>query len=146
VPNGGTPDAAGDPISHVFNRNRSQHVFYTSTFGNIVELSWQGAEIPRVRNLNFPNDGSPRVASRLTSYALDRDESQHVFYIGDNAHIIELSWMGTDMPQPADLTEQFGAPLGALNLDGPVSLVFSTESTQHVFYTTGEGEIIELWQ
>ena len=147
VPSGGTPDAAGDPTSHILDADGSQHVFYVSTLGHVVELSWRGAEVPHVKNLNFPNDGSPAVASRLTSHVLGADGSQHVFYRGANNHIIELSWKGNETPHRADLTQETGAPLA---YGDPASLVYSAQGTQHVFYKAefsdlNGSDIIELW-
>ena len=144
VASGGAPEAALGPVSHITSDGK-QHVFYTSSFGNIVELSWHGTDTPQVRDLNLPNDGSPAVASRLTSYAFDHDGTQHLFYIGNTDHPVELSFTDTGPAQVTDLTQEFGVPIGQSNL-GPASLVFSKEQTQHVFYTTPDGAIVELWR
>ena len=142
---GGTaPLAAGDPTSHVFAAEGTQHVFYRTGDGSIIELWWRGGEFPhwgypmRARGA-FP----PPSAGDLTSHVFDAEGTQHVFYRGGDGHIIELWWRGSEAAHPEDLTVQSGgAPLAA---GDPTSHVFDAEGTQHVFYTSVDFQIIELW-
>jgi hypothetical protein len=42
IASGGAPRAVGDPISHVFTAEGTQHLFYATGERHIIELWWQG--------------------------------------------------------------------------------------------------------
>ena len=60
--------AASDPVSHVFNGEGTQHVFYTADNGDIVELWWAGGStgIPQFENLTERAGGGPVPGGRLS--------------------------------------------------------------------------------
>jgi hypothetical protein len=153
-----TTHVVNAPTSHVFNAEGTQHVFYVSDDQHIRELWWRGSdEIPHPEDLTRRSGGPLpwNGLTRLASHVFDAEGSQHVFYREDNGHIIELWWMGGEAPHPEDLTDRSGgAPLaagvGSLEGFGPegqdaISHVFNAEGSQHVFYTSTHGRIIELW-
>jgi hypothetical protein len=134
--------------SHVVHDERTQHVFY-NTAGHIIELWWSGGEEPgppHREDLTDQSARAPLAASAPTSF-VDADGIQHVFYIAENGHVIEIWWHGSEPKHHEDLTDQSGAPLPYLGLTGHF---FETERTQHVFYRGApgqpeEGHIIEIW-
>jgi len=142
--NGVAPLADDGPSSYVF--GDTQHVFYNSG-GRIIELSWLGSSgDPIWRDLIATATGkAPQAVGRPTTHVFDFENTQHVFYVGDNGHIIELWWRPGEAPHPEDLTDQSGgAPLAVFG-SLPVSHVFDFENTQHVFYVADNGHIREIW-
>ena len=160
--------AASDPISHVFNREGTQHVFYTADNGDIAELWWSGGTnaIPQFENLTERAGGGPVPSGRLSSHVFEAERTQHVFFRtpsfsqrSPDPAIVELWWMDGGTPQFENLNERTFADAppgttrpGAPAPDGdPTSHVFDAENTQHVFYTTPTPEfsdlheIVELW-
>ena len=151
TPGNGAPLAAGDPASHVFDAEGTQHVFYRAADGEadgkLVELWWKGGETPHWGYLTTPGNSAPLAASDPASHVFDAEGTQHVFYRSTGNQIIELWWSGGAAAQVSNLTERSGrAPLAA---GDPASHVFDAEGTQHVFYRAAAGEadsqIIELW-
>ena len=143
----GAPVAAGDPASHVFVAEGTQHVFYRTADGQIVELWWLGGEVPHWGYLTTPSNGAPVAAGDPTSHVFDAEGTQHVFYRSTGSQIIELWWSGGAAAQANNLTVSSG---GAPPADGiPASHVFFAEGTQHVFYHAAGveevSEVIELW-
>jgi len=136
----------GYPASHVFNAEGTQHVFHT-VGPNVIELWWRGGDTPQTGNLS--RGGAPLAAGDLASHVFDAEGTQHVFYRTSDGrgtaagHIAELWWRGSEIPHPRSLTSQSGEPSNAVS--SPASHVFEAEGTQHVFYRTFEGHIIELW-
>jgi hypothetical protein len=168
VLSGGALLAATDPVSHVFNREGTQHVFYTAENGEIVELWWPGGStgIPQFENLTERAGGGPVPSGRLASHVFEEERTQHVFFRtssfsqqSPDPAIVELWWQDGGAPHFENLNQRSGEDFppgqggpGAPVPDGdPTSHVFDAENTQHVFYTTpssdlsGLHEIIELW-
>ena len=140
-------EAFGDPASHVFGTDGTQHVFYRTYDGELMEMWWTGGADgdPRARSLN-QRDTAPLAAGNPAShvFAAAGPPTQHLFYRTDNGEIWELFWRTSDEPpQPRNLTLLSRAVL--LAASDPVSHVFNREGTQHVFYTAGNGDIVELW-
>jgi hypothetical protein len=135
--------AQGGPVSHV-TPDGTQHVFYTTILGHLMELAWRGGESPRLRDLTLtPQGPALRVETRPSTYVA-ADGTQHVIY-GSGGHVVELTWSGRDgQPQWRDLTVQSG-PRTPLALSRPVGHVFDAEGTQHAFYIAEGGHVIELW-
>jgi len=148
--------ATNSPASHFFTNDRTHHVFYTADNGQVMELSWRTGEDPVVRDLSGTSMGdgvAPIAVSSPTSHVFDAELTQHVFYTGENGHVIELWWRPNDVAaHHEDLTVQSGgAPLAPTNalFGTPASHVFVSEGTQHVFYRTAEPveapDVVELW-
>jgi hypothetical protein len=149
--------ATSRPASHFFTNDRTHHVFYTADNGRIMELSWRTGENPVFRDLSGSSVGdgvAPLAVSAPKSHVFDAELTQHVFYTGENGHVIELWWPPNDVARHEDLTVQSGgAPLAWTDepLGTPASHVFASEGTQHVFYRSNEppeepfADIIELW-
>jgi hypothetical protein len=138
----GGPRAAGDPVSHVFAAEGKQHVFYTSVDDGLIELRWPGFPPPS-RDLLNGAGGAESPASKPASHVFAAKNIEHVFYIGADLHIRRFGMRGDEKPALQDLViASGGCPLA---ISGPASHVFNTEGTQHVFYTTSDDHVIELW-
>jgi hypothetical protein len=133
------PLASGDPTSHVVDADGTQHVFYTSVDNAMIELWWRPGEQPQAENLTLRSPGAPLAlpSTRPTSFVAP-DRTQHVFHISFDQHIIELRWFD-ELPPWRDLLS------GLLDTPGePTSHVFAFKGTQHVFYTNQELHIRHL--
>jgi hypothetical protein len=140
----GAPRAAGDPVSHVFAEQGTQHVFYLDVEGGLTELRWFGLNPPE-RNLVTAAGGAQPPASKPASHVFPVKSMQHVFYIGDDLEIRRFGFRGELKPALQDLMLATEQPRPPLAVGTPTSHVFNTEGTQHVFYTTGDDHVIELW-
>jgi hypothetical protein len=138
----GAPLADGDPASHVFVAEGTQHVFYRTDDGALVELWWRGGERPHWGALTGAG-AAPKAVGSPVSHVFADEGTQHVFYRAAGGQIIELWWQGGAAAQPENLmVDARGAPPAGSD---PVSHVFAPEGTQHVFYTSIDGEVIEIW-
>lgn len=140
----GAPRAASDPVSHVFAAEGTQHVFYTDVEDGLTELRWFGLNPPE-RNLTNGLSGGALAASKPASHVFPVKGMQHVFYIGADLHIRRFGFRGEQNPALQDLMLATEAPPPPLAIGTPTSHVFNIEGTQHVFYTTSEDHVIELW-
>ena len=138
---GAPPSGFGDrPTSHVFSADGTQHVFYNSADAHIIELRWPN-QTPPWRDLL---DGLGEAASSApTSHVFAAKGIQHVFYSNQELHIMRVGVRGNESPAHQDLTIASGGAPHAIG--GPTSHVFAAEGTQHVFYTTVQDHIVELW-
>ena len=139
--------AASAPASHV-DPDGTHHVFYVADNAHIIELTWQGQNNPVARDLTAHSTGigpAPIAISAPTSHLFRREGTHHVYYVSQGNHLIELWWLPGDDPHHEDLTAQSGDTSLARADTTPASHVFDHEGTQHVFYTSTTGEIIELW-
>jgi hypothetical protein len=132
--------------SNVFDDGgRAQHVFYLAG-RDVFELSWSGGEDPLVRNLTDRSSGEPEPAVNAPASHVFENETQHVFYTADNAHIIEMSWAPGQDPVARDLTRlSRGIGPAPLAASAPTSHVFDQEGTHHVYYVADNGNVIEMW-
>ncbi len=137
------PPVAGDPTSHVFAVEGTQHMFYVASDNRIVELWWKGSEDVHWGYLSQVGDTLPGLTHALASHAFEDQRTQHVFYRDINQHIIELWWFPGDRAHLLDLTDRSKrAPLAS---GDPTSHLVAEDGTQHVFYTSVDNQIIELW-
>jgi hypothetical protein len=135
---------AGALASHVFDAESTQHVFDRND-GLFDELWWRGADAPQVDPL-LPVPTTLRAAGDPVSHVFDPFDSgstQHLFYRTRDGEIVELWWSGGEPLHPRSLTSRSGEPASAVG--DPASHVFGTDGTQHVFYRTFDGELMELW-
>jgi hypothetical protein len=141
----GDNEVAGTPTSHVFDAENTQHVFHHSPGSFLTELWWRGAEAPHADPiLPVPTPQQLLAAGDPVSHVFDPFDpgsTQHVFYRTRSGEIVELWWSGGDRPNRRSLTDRSGEPANALG--DPASHVFGTDGTQHVFYTTFDGELME---
>lgn len=155
---GHPPFPAGILRSHVYpTDDNTSHVFYNAS-GHIWELWWRGDDVPTARDLTPVGSGAPLAVSAPASHVFAGDPvgpTQHVFYTGENGHVMELWWRNsTESPHLEDLTARCPTappvPLSPLT-----SHVLESEHTQHVYYlangpspSTGQtrtGRVIEIW-
>jgi hypothetical protein len=69
----------------------TQHVVYGGLDGSIHELMWVNGVWTHNNLSDPPTLAPPSISSRIATYVFV-DNSQHLFYIGSNHHLIEL-WM-----------------------------------------------------
>jgi hypothetical protein len=138
---------SGNPnwVSRAFEAEKTQHIFFAGNDGEIYELWWP---IGGHSHLTAITKGA-RAVGPITSHVFDQDNTQHVFYQAADGHIIELSWMHGEQPNQRDLSDGNDAPLAipfvTIPAAPPTSHVFNDDHSQHVFYTSEKGHLIELW-
>jgi hypothetical protein len=145
----GLPKGSFDPspnlVSHAFEAEQTQHIFFVGNDGEIYEIWWP---IGGSSHEDAITTGAGAVGP-ITSHVFDQENTQHVFYQASNGHIFELAWTGGEQPNPRDLSDGNGAPLAFPSFLQPAnpltSHVFSDDLSQHVFYTSNQGHLIELW-
>jgi hypothetical protein len=133
--------AAGDPASHVFDAEGTQHVFYRSSGGHVMELWWRGGQAAQPSDITERSGTGFLAAGNLASHVVAVEGTQHVFFRSTEGHVVELGWGIGQRPQPEDLTGRSGVPLAA---GDPVSHVAS-DGTQHVFYVDVDDQLIDVW-
>src|SRR5262245_49986668 len=107
------------PAGYVRNADSTQHVVYRGTDLHIYEL-WWGPPSSWSPGWHWGNltgwIGAPTLAAgNPAGYVVNADGTQHVIYRGDDDHIYELWWDGTQCSQTTcwhwgDLTASSGAP------------------------------------
>jgi hypothetical protein len=139
---GGAPLAGGRPSGYVFDAQQTQHVVYKAESGHVVELWWDSSGWHH-NDLTLAAGGAPLPASNPTGYVFSAQGTQHVVYLGADAHIHELWWDSSGWHHN-DLTAVAGAPLAGSD---PVGYPFNAQGTQHVIYVASDppGHMIELW-
>ena len=89
------------------------HVFYLGTNQNVYELYWSGGS---AWHSDDPTSlaGAPVAAagSKMSSF-IGGGSGMHVLYLGTNAHVYELHWMGGTTWVTFDATAASGAPVAA---------------------------------
>jgi hypothetical protein len=140
------PKAAGDPCAYPMEKDRTQHVIYRSTDGNVIELfrkatgddrNWYSKDLTS-------EAGATKADSDPCGYVLNKDNSQHVVFRGTDGQIHELFWSkaggkwGT-----ANLSAMAGAPKANSE---PAGYVLNKDNTQHVVFRSGDGDVIELYR
>jgi hypothetical protein len=164
---GASPSPLADgPTAYSFEAAESVHVLVRTVDGHILEYydyeptSWQLNDLTMVT-------GAPPANSQITGgsaavgYAFEGQGTQHVVYIADDSHIIEL-WGDTTPtgwrpynPVSTDLTSRLG--FGGRNA-GPLadreqglacyafeSSPLQPQPTQHIFFVGTDGCVHELW-
>lgn len=129
------PDALGR------DDDNTQHVFYFSPDGDLMEVYWAKAAGWQRKNLTAEAK-SPKGTGKPTSYVLKYGKnSQHVVYRGDDGQIHEVSFPSKDNKWVHNnLSTATKAPKAAGN---PYGYVFN-DTTQHIVFRTAEGDIYEL--
>ena len=126
--------------SHVLSTN-SQHVFFIGTDNHVHELFIDGGSWADNDLTALAGAVPPTPASALTSHRLSTN-SQHVFFIGTDNHVHELSIDGGSW-HDNDLTTLAGAvaPTPTSALTGyPLS-----DNSKHVFFIGTDNHVHELY-
>ncbi len=125
----------------------SQHVVYVDNNNHVSELySVHSNYAWSYNNLSvhtgYTGTSAPRGKSPLAGYAFENQETQHVFYIAQDNTVRELAYSGKWSGHNLSLETKAPSPMA----DGPlVAYVNEYDSTQHVIYIAGNGDIQELW-
>jgi hypothetical protein len=135
--------AQGDPAGYAWEGDDTQHIVYRGTDNQIHEL-WQrrgkkwehGGALSQIL-------GAPACAGDPLCYVWDKDETQHILYVGADGHVHEL-WQrrGKKWAYGNALTQMAGAPPA---VGQPAAYVWEGDGTQHVIYRGADGQIHELW-
>jgi hypothetical protein len=134
-----------DPIVlDAFARSKTQHVFYRSPDGDIMELyyatggGWQRNNLTALAK-------APKAAGNPSAYLLTYDrDSQHVIYRGTDGQLHELTAPTPDVKDGKWTHNNLTTPLKAPAAAGdPCSVVFD-DKTQHIVYRSTDGDIVEL--
>jgi hypothetical protein len=137
----GTPPASSDPVSHVFAAEGTQHVFYTSIDGQVIEIWWSRGGGKGHVDLTARSLGAPRAAGRPASQVFGPDATQHVFYVSVDDSLDELRWFGEPSPWRDLLAGHSGSDLPSGNA---ACHTFPARGTQHVFYAGTDLEVRHL--
>src|SRR5262249_35620885 len=122
--------------------NKTQHVIYRTTDGDIVDLyTKQGDNTGwQARNITTEAKG-PKAAGNPDAYFWKDTKTQHVLFRGEDKHIHEL-YLNVDKSAHNDLTPTAKAPDAA---GDPSGYAEEGNKTEHVVFRTGDGDVVELF-
>jgi hypothetical protein len=130
------------PSGYVF--DDTQHVNYLGQDFHIHELwwdsnGWHHNDLTIAAGADPANDDAVPIG-----YAFASQGTQHVIYLGSDAHIHEL-WWDSNGWHHNDLTLASGAPAISFTTCVPVGYAFDAQGTQHVFYRDSNLHVTELY-
>jgi hypothetical protein len=136
------------PTGYSFEDQHTAHVLVHTDAGHIVEY-WADASAWHWGDLTAAT-GAPAVsdAETVNGYVFRGQGTQHVIYVGVDAHVHELWWSTTGW-RHNDLTGATGA-INAISGTSPAGYAFESglfqpAATQHVFFVGTDQHIHELW-
>jgi hypothetical protein len=91
----GAPDVADSaPAGYIFNAQRTQHVVYVGADSHVHELWWHtsGWHHHDLSAATAAPAADTAFDRGPAGYAFDTQRTQHVIYVGADAHIYELWW------------------------------------------------------
>ncbi len=90
--------------------------------------------------------GGPAATGRPTAFSWERDETQHVVYVGQDSQIHELyykkGFIDAGWKYGGALSQETHAPPAAGN---PSGYAWESDGTQHIFYRGTDGQVHEIW-
>ncbi len=86
----GAPAADSDPAGYTCDADKTQHVVYRGSDGNIYELQFDGQG--NYKNLTSTAD-APTAVGNPAGYTCDADKTRHVVYRGNNEHSMNCGSM-----------------------------------------------------
>jgi hypothetical protein len=147
------PKAAGNPMSYFVAGEKVGHVVYRGTDNQIHEL-YHGRDNDKWFTNNLcTTANAPKAAGDPCGYAVPDNNTQHVFYRGEDGSVNELFYTqegGAKGWQAHNLTAEANAPKAAGNPHAfllPASWMrFSKDrDRQHVLYRDTNGHVMELF-
>ncbi len=135
----GAPPAAGDPAAYAM-PDGTNIVPYRADDDRILSVYWKDG--PTGLDDLSGTAGTPGAASDPVAFYRPEADSHHVFYVGTDGHVYELSWFGVAPVFGRNLTALAGAPAATgrpAALFSPMHQVFS------VTYRRQDGHLEELW-
>jgi hypothetical protein len=134
------------PTGYSFESQGTAHVLAQTDNGHIIEY-WQDATTWHWGDLTAATGAPPASGGDVLGYIFRGPGSQHIDYVGLEAHVHELWWDETGWHHN-DLTASTGASLASVG-SHTAGYAFEAQSrqpvaTQHVFYGGGN-YIHELW-
>lgn len=149
--------AAGSGLaSYGWQSQRSQHVVYVGTDGNVWELYqlWEqfdevrGGLLWQANNLSertgYVGELAPKENSPLSGAMFEIEDSEHVIYIAKDNTIREL-WFYNGRWGGNNLTEATGGAIAPASNSSLTVFAAEYEDTLHVSYLGVDGNIHELW-
>jgi hypothetical protein len=88
------PAAAGSAISSTVG-GTAPHVYYLGTDAHVHELAWSGANWVH-RDVTTSAGNAPAAAAGSAISSTVAGNVPHVYYLGTDAHVYELTWSGTN--------------------------------------------------
>jgi hypothetical protein len=122
-----------------YSYNSRQRVFYEGSDAHVGLLTWDRNEGWTHRDLTAET-GAPLATASPSAYVFERDGTEHVLYLGIDAHVHELWSTGTGWNHH-DLTL---ATQGPLCSDQPAGCALKDEQTQYVAYRGIDGLVHAL--
>jgi len=91
--------------------------------------------------------GAPAAAGKPDAYAWEKDNTQHIVYLGADSHIHEIWYrkglLDNKWNYGGSLSEKTGAPQADSNPNG---YVWEKDNSQHIIYRGTDNQIHEIWQ
>jgi Fungal fucose-specific lectin len=154
----GAPQAAADSslASYGWQSQKSQHVVYVGTDGNVWELYqlWEqfdgvrGGLLWQANNLSertgYVGELAPRENSPLAGTTFETEGSEHIIYMAKDNTIREL-WFYNGGWGGNNLTEATGGAVAPAANSSLTVYAAEYEDTLHVAYLGEDGNIHELW-
>ena len=135
----GAPQAAGDPAAYS-TPDGTNIVPYRAGDGRILSVYWKDG--PSGLDDLSGTAGTPKASSDPVAFHVPATDSHHVFYVGTDRHVYELSWVGVAPVSGRDLTALAGAPLAT---GRPTAFFSSVHQVFSVTYRRDDGHLEELW-
>jgi RHS repeat-associated protein len=135
---GGTPHtaASGSPLTSVVTSDSSSHTFYVDSSRHIYQIYWSSASGWVNEDLTAITDNTPAGSGSGLTSTLMLNGSVHVFYLGSNQHIYDLSWSSAQGWANYDLSAITGNILAAAGsaLSSAAMSDGTSDGSVHVFY------------
>ena len=109
----------------------------------IHRLQWDVSGGWKYSNLTIESGGNaPNAVGHLTGHIVTEQDSQHIFYRGEDAHIHQLWSNSLNQWKYSDLTLETNSS----NASGsPLSYYFPNQRSQHVFYRGTDNHVHQLF-
>jgi hypothetical protein len=146
----GAPVALTKPTAFAWEGDKTQHVVYVGTDGNVHELwfrkggfnpQWQYGGALNVKA------NAPTATGTPSGFTWESDKTQHIVYRGSDSEIHEL-WFKHGMMGKAEwtyggaLNKKVGAPSAA---GDPFGYTWDEDHSMHVIYRGVDNNIHEVW-
>jgi uncharacterized protein YfiM (DUF2279 family) len=155
--------AVGNPTGYQYTVDNTQHVFFRGSDGHLYELwfspktGWGWNDL--FNSTTGAHNGLAGLPYGLLAagdpccYQYTVDNTQHVFFTGNNGHIYELwfspqtGWGWNDLfsAQTGAHNGVTGLPAGLQAIGKPTCYQYSGDNSQHVDFLGSDGHIYELW-
>src|SRR5438093_1196022 len=139
----GAPVALSKPTAFAWEGDKTQHVVYVGSDGNVHELWFRKGGM----NPQWQYGGAPPAVGEPSGFSWEHDKTQHILYRAADNNVHEL-WFKHGMMGKAvwtyggALNAKAGAPPAASDAMG---FAWEADKTQHVIYRGMDNQTHELW-